>query len=229
MIRALLLLSLIVSSAGGAEAIPQATAPVVSVDAAGLTFERGEIGVTAQPGQDKIETAFAFENRSSATVKILEARAACGCTVPSLAKTTYAPGESGRVEVVFTVGSRQGPQHLVVTVRTDQGEQTLLLKVDVPPRVEITPRLMMFRAGEAGAKSARIVYLVDTPVAVGEHRLSDPNFQVELRPVVAGKEYEFFVTYTGPAQDARTAFIDLPSIGASGRPAEDRLFVRHAP
>lgn len=222
----LLLLSLV---SFGADSAVKASEPAVLVNASGLTFERAEISKVAQAGQDKVEAAFVFENRSNVAVKILEARAACGCTVPSLAKTVYAPGESGQLDVTFTVGSRQGPQHLVVTVRTDQGEQNLLFKVEVPPRVEITPRLVMFRAGEQGAKTALVRYLLDAPVVLGEYKVSDPNFQVSLRPVTEGAEYELTVTYKGSAQDARTAFIDLPSTGASGRPAEDRVFVRHAP
>lgn len=212
-----------------AESLPPPPAAAAPINACGLTFERGEISLVAQPGQEKLETAFTFVNRTDATVTIQEARAACGCTVPTLTKTVYAPGEAGQVDVTFAVGSRQGPQHLVVTVRTDRGEQTLLLKVDIPPRVELTPRLVMFRGGETGTKTARVRFLADTPVVLGEHRVSDPNFHVVVRPVTPGSDYEVELTYSGPAQDARTAFIDLPSTGASGRPAEDRLFVRHSP
>ncbi len=230
-LRALLVISFLPVFVGAAraESSPPPLPASAPINACGLTFERGEISLVAQPGQEKVETAFAFVNRSEATVTIQEARAACGCTVPTLTKTVYAPGEAGQVDVTFSVGSRQGPQHLVVTVRTDHGEQTLLLKVDIPPRVELTPRLVMFRGGESGIKTARVRFLADTPVVLGEHRISDPNFQVVVRTVTPGSEYEVDLTYSGPAQDARTAFVDLSSTGASGRPAEDRLFVRHAP
>ncbi len=67
----------------------------------------------------KVSHEFTFTNTGTEPLKITDVKTSCGCTVPSLSKTEYAPGESGKITVIFNPENRTGPQHKVVTVTTD--------------------------------------------------------------------------------------------------------------
>lgn len=197
--------------------------------AAGLEFVAREIALVAEPGAQRLETEFVFVNRAAHVVQVAEVKATCGCTVPSLEKTSYAPGEEGRVRVIFSVGSRQGLQLLSIKVRTDAGEHDLLLRVEIPPRFTFLPRLLVFRGGEAGAKVARLTYHAGTPVTLPGSRNTSPAFAVTVREIEAGREFELTATYVGDAAQAHTASFEVRSRDAAGREFSDRLYLRHAP
>ena len=65
---------------------------------------------------------FNFTNVADKEITIAVA-ASCGCTVPTMEKTTYKPGESGKVSARFDPHSRQGPQTktLTFTIRRTAG------------------------------------------------------------------------------------------------------------
>jgi len=216
-------------SVRAAESLPVGAPPTAAVAVDGLVFEQTVVRHVAEPGREKIEASFPFVNRSANPVVIFRARATCGCTVPSLPKERYAAGEAGEILVTFVPGSRQGLQSLPVTVSTDHGDHALQLLVDIPPRIELVPKLLHFRGGEPGPKIARLRFLADTPVVLEALPLAAPGFGASLRPIVPGVEFEVVLTYAGAAGDARTAHLDLKSRGVSGREAVDRLYLRHAP
>ena len=197
--------------------------------ATGLEFVEREIALVAKPEDTVLEAAFAFVNRADRVVVVEETKASCGCTVPTLEKKSYEPGETGEIRVTFTIGARQGPQRLSVRVRTDAGEHELVLRVDIPPRVTLQPRLLLFRAGESDAKIARATYHVGTPITLLEPRNLDPGFTVTVREVEAGKEFELSVTYVGDSAAAKTGSYELRSRDASGREHSDRLYLRYSP
>jgi hypothetical protein len=197
---------------------------------AGLEFSRREISVVTEPGAAGAEVGFEFVNRAGREVVVREVKAACGCTVAKLDKTTYAPGESGVVRVVFTAGGRAGRQSLPVKVRTDAGDHDLVLLAEIPARVTMMPRLVVFRGGETGEKTVRLSYHAATPVAVLAGDAEEGSvFRVKVREVERGREFEVVVSYVGEAGVAHTEVHVLRSRDAAGREFADRLYLRHAP
>lgn len=196
----------------------------------GLEFAKREISVATEPGATGVEVRFDFVNRSAREVVVKEVKATCGCTVPKLDKEAYAPGEAGSVRVVFAAGDRQGRHSLPVKVRTDAGDHELLLVADIPPRFTLAPRLLVFRGGEAGAKTARLTYHAATPVVLAEGASDEGSaFRVAVREVERGREFEITVSYAGEAGVAHTAVHVLRSRDAAGREYLDRLYLRHTP
>lgn len=115
---------------------------------AGLEWKQTELSVPAAVGQEKIEAVFEFTNAGDVPIKIIEATSSCGCTVPELEKDTYAPGETGTLKAVFTVGNRTGAQRKVITVTTDDPEQRstqLLLETNIPELISIRPKMVLWR------------------------------------------------------------------------------------
>ena len=77
----------------------------------------------------------------------LAVAASCGCTVPTMEKTTYKPGETGKVSARFDPHSRQGPQTktLTFTVTNPQGvysQQIATLTANVKALVTFDPPKM---------------------------------------------------------------------------------------
>lgn len=50
---------------------------------------------------DKVTHDFVFKNTGKSPLIIIDAKASCGCTVPSIPDTPIAPGEKGSIKVVF--------------------------------------------------------------------------------------------------------------------------------
>lgn len=116
-----------------------------------LQWEATEIHLKAPINAASVTGVFNFTNDSDRDVTLTRVNASCGCTVPTLSKRTYAPGESGNIEVVFNIGSRQGLNRSSVTVHTDDPTQpihSLMLTVDIPVAVQIQPRVVNWRVGE---------------------------------------------------------------------------------
>lgn len=135
------------------------------------------------------ETIFQFKNTGQSPVTILHIDSGCGCTVATLAKKNYAPGESGQLRVVFTAGARMGTQSSILTVRTDatdvSGEARdipITVTVDIPEAFVVEPGTLAF------ARDARPGEMLEATVtATGEAPLpeltataSDKNIQPRL-------------------------------------------------
>jgi hypothetical protein len=106
-----------------------------------LKFDWGDISDT-----EPVEHAFTFTNIADKEITIAVA-ASCGCTVPTLEKTTYKPGENGKVTARFDPHNRQGPQTktLTFTVINPQGvfnQQIATLTANVKALVVFDPPKM---------------------------------------------------------------------------------------
>lgn len=61
-------------------------------------------------------TTFTFRNVGDSVLQIKDIKAACGCTVPVLAKRQYLPGEGGEIEVVFDPKGKEDKTDKTLTV-----------------------------------------------------------------------------------------------------------------
>jgi hypothetical protein len=116
-----------------------------------LEWEQKEISITADPFDDAATAVFRFTNRGEETITITDVRTSCGCTVPSLEKDTYEPGESGEISATFTFDGRVGVQHKTISVGpNEQGANTdaLTLDVTIPELFEVRPQFLVWRKGD---------------------------------------------------------------------------------
>lgn len=120
-------------------AAPNALPDALRLD--NMKFDWGDISDT-----EPVEHAFTFTNIADKEITIAVA-ASCGCTVPTLEKTTYKPGETGKVTARFDPHNRQGPQTktLTFTVVNPQGiyaQQIATLTANVKALVVFDPPKM---------------------------------------------------------------------------------------
>jgi cytochrome c553 len=82
---------------------------------------------------------FNFTNVSGSNVVITEARGMCHCTVAKIPSSpwTIPPGSNGQIEasVDLNIAGRMGTLFKSVTVSTDKGYKTLMLKIIIQPMV----------------------------------------------------------------------------------------------
>jgi hypothetical protein len=93
---------------------------------------------------------FRFKNTGTGTLKINEKiDSTCGCTVPALSKTEYAPGEEGAIQVTYSVNASAGPAVRMTTVHSNDkshgGKINLTIKAKVVERVAYEPRQLNLR------------------------------------------------------------------------------------
>ncbi len=120
--------------------VNNAAPPSVVFTESGVDF--GKIG-----DENRVEHNFEFTNVGKGDLVIREARGSCGCTVPTLAKKTYAPGESGTLQVYFNPAHRRGTQNQTITVQTNDPKQPVIrlsVKAEVQPRTMVNPQSMSF-------------------------------------------------------------------------------------
>ncbi len=167
-------------------------------------------------GDETVEAAYPFTNTSDSTVTIVESTASCGCTVPTLNKKAYEPGESGELNAIFTIGSRQGKQHKVITVVTETEDGTkdtyeLQLDIDIPIPVTFKPRVRFWKLdSEATTQDIEITFHEKSPMVISDLKRRDPDepalFDYEIVTVTEGLNYIVKLTPKTPNQKSSDTF-----------------------
>lgn len=178
-----------------------------------LDWDRETQSFEAEFEQESITATYPFANTSDQTVTIVDTKATCGCTVPSLDKKTYAPGESGELTAIFTIGSRQGKQRKLITVTTESadGEKAsyeLKLEVDIPVPVTFQPRVRFWKMQDAAETQEILVTFHERmPMSLDALAHKDGeesrSFDYEIETVDPGLQYRIKITPRTPHQAAR--------------------------
>lgn len=75
--------------------------------------------------QDQVvEHTFVFSNAGTSDLEILDIRSSCGCTAATVGNKIIKPGERGKIKVEFNSGKRKGNVTKVVTIRTNDPENS---------------------------------------------------------------------------------------------------------
>jgi uncharacterized protein DUF1573 len=165
-----------------------------------LKWEQPQQKFSVKPGDKAVTAKYRFINESTSPVTIVDVRPSCGCTMATLAKKTYAPGESGEIDATMKFAGHTGHQEKWIYVTTNvAGKEPMLLTlaVDIPPAVTIEPEFVMWRLGDpATPKTIRIVVPDGFPAKIVAVQTDNPAIQVQLQPQ-AGNQWEVNVTPTG--------------------------------
>jgi hypothetical protein len=163
-----------------------------------LNWSNRQIDLKPKALDESIDTAFEFKNAGTTPITIREIKPSCGCTTAALAKKTYAPGESGKIDVSFKIGERMGFQQKQIMVSTDSVDEPLTqltLRVDIPELIRMEPKAIAWPVNsEPVTRTIKITTGTDQPVRVLGVRSSDSRLFAELRQVAPGKAYEVVIT-----------------------------------
>ncbi len=200
-----------------------------SIAQAALVFERSIAEVAVDEGGE-VRVEFEYRNAGPGAVVIARVEASCGCTTAEPPREPVAEGATGRLEVRYRAGRAQGEQHQTVTVREVGGTtHELKLRVEVRPRVEIEPRLLLFRDGDSAPQAIRLRFGLATPVTITGVEFSAPGFELD-RPVESdGVVATIWIRPESKlGVDTRTV-ARLRTRDALGREHTDGLYVRYRP
>ncbi|WP_207433833.1 DUF1573 domain-containing protein [Sabulibacter ruber] len=112
--------------AGQEEVNPNAPKPV-------MTFKETEFDFGDIKADKKVEHTFTFTNTGKAPLVIENASATCGCTVPEWPHEPIAPGETGKIKVVFDPTGKSGQQskQITITANTDPQINQVSIKTNI--------------------------------------------------------------------------------------------------
>jgi hypothetical protein len=96
-----------------------------------LEWDKTLISTVPEPGVAVVRTKFEYKNSSKKIVHLLEVKTSCGCTEATPDSSKIAPGESGAVYVLFTIGKRTGLQEKEITVLADDSNVPTRLKLKI--------------------------------------------------------------------------------------------------
>ena len=162
-----------------------------------LKWDTQKAELSPQPGDAFVETKFGFVNAGQAAVVIDSVQSSCGCTIATLAKTTYAPGERGEILARFNIGDRRGvnSKSIRVAIKGEPEPAVLTLVVTIPEPARITPAMLVWDKGEAGkAKTISVQAQPNQPVRVLKVTSSTPNFTIAVETSREAQEYRITVT-----------------------------------
>lgn len=103
-----------------------------SVDQEGtarIQFEKTEHDFGKIIQGEQVGWYFNFTNTGDGPLIIKRASASCGCTVPEYDKEPVAPGENGRLKVVYDSRGRSGKDFKTVTVETNAENRIVKLNL----------------------------------------------------------------------------------------------------
>jgi hypothetical protein len=181
---------------------------------AAIKWDTERINVTGRAMDAALQTSVGFVNEGNLPVTITAVHAGCGCTVPTLPKLTYAPGERGELAISYRPGSREGANEVDISINTDSGNYNLKLIADVKALVTFDTRYVVWTAAEP--LTPKQIHMRFADGYIGEIvDVSTPNplFRASFSRVdQQGREYKINVEPTS-AQDgfsAITVKIRLP-------------------
>lgn len=143
------------------------------------------------------DAKFGFVNAGSAAVMIESVQSSCGCTVPTLEKKSYAPGERGELLARFLIGDRTGVQEktIQVLVKGERDPAVLTLVVKIPEVLRVVPPILIWEQGEApDAKTFSLQAQGGQMVRVQKATTTKPEMGVKIETVTEAKEYRVSVT-----------------------------------
>lgn len=108
-------------SAAG-EQVSHIKAPVID-------FKRLEYDFGRLIQGERATYTFTFKNTGTASLILSKVSASCGCTASSYTTSPIAPGEEGKVEIVFDSNGLKGIQNKTVTVLSNTSPSTTILRL----------------------------------------------------------------------------------------------------
>lgn len=196
-----------------------------------LAWERTSVEVTAKSTEPAAIAEYRFKNSGVDPITIRQVQPDCGCVTTPLEKTTFAPGEEGRLLARFELGDqpmdRQIPIHVSAESAGRKFNSVLVLRAKIQEVVRFSQRQLYWRANER--LEPKVITLTVSPedkLTIKDARSETPSFKVELRPTDDPHTYHLEVT--PPAERTRAVATIAVSTHAEDRsdPIVHRMIAR---
>jgi hypothetical protein len=191
--------------------------PGVNAQAA-LKFEHTFVDFGDIEEGETVTAKFPFINNSNNTITITNTQTTCGCTVATLAKKVFAPGEGDTVQIAFNSANRPGLNDRLIRVMTDEpgiSSYAVRLRANVIQDVWLSQRVAGFGevpVGESRDMTINLMSIAEEPIKI----LGVENTRGDVR-VELGEALPYHVP-TRPNQGVQIPItITLPDDRPTGR------------
>jgi len=205
--------------------------PLVAVMAciplrAEIVWESLSQSMTATPLDKKISFVYKFKNNGPYVVRIDQPKATCVCTVATLQRTRYEPGDKGEFTGFYNINNKRGLNSVTIKINGEEldgesrrpFEDKLELKVFIPEIATVVPSITLWREdSEAVEKKIRIEVKQSTPLPLTLVGVSNDTFAVKLIEIDHGRIYDLVVTPRSIAEPAQ-GLVTLKAVGSDGKP-----------
>jgi hypothetical protein len=178
------------------------------------------------PAGQEVRHNFEFTNPGTETLEIRSVQTSCGCTTAKDYARSIPPGGHGVIPVVLRTTNFSGPLHKTITVVSTAVNSplvTLSLEGEAWVPIAVKPPYLYFRAVVGSTnippRSVRIENHLDQPVEILGVEPSSDAFDVELKPLKEGRQYELKVTPKGPFKPGSTQASVLVRTNSKKRPS----------
>jgi hypothetical protein len=193
-----------------------------------IQWENPSVALFSPSGEKIVRTEYRFTNAGPRPVSVVAVEPSCGCVATSLAKSTYAPGEAGVIQVTFdlSMDGLAGVQDRTITVKTDdRAPPTVLqLRVTAVTLAAATPAQVSWERGEAPAtKVALVTAKGNVPIAVTLPFRSSRDYGVVITAEPGNRRYRIAIT---PKSTATPSFaqIHLRAAADAAQPEEVMIY-----
>jgi len=168
---------------------------------ASLNWPTTALTIQADPKLPTAEAVYHFQNTGQELAVIKEVMVSCDCVRTVLAKEFFAPGESGELRAVFTLGARTGRQEkdITVTMLDETVKPTVLhLTVDIPesPVRLSTGSVVWLKGGPTDEKAVDVILTDPAHTKVESLQCADTRVAVSLVPGKAPGVYSILLKPT---------------------------------
>jgi hypothetical protein len=171
-----------------------------------LEWKQKDVFLQTHATQLSANAVFHFSNVGKTPVSISDIKVTCGCLSPRLTQRTYAPGESGELQIQLDLRNRAGKQRKATVVTTDEGKEVkLYVEADIPAGFIIEPRMVVWHKGDAEKnKTARLLNISKQPIKLLDLTSSHRDMPAELKTIREGFEYRVVITRTSEVSNLRS-------------------------
>ena len=166
-----------------------------------LKFQSSKYEEKLAPEDTKFTAIYYFENTGKETIRIEELKSSCGCTVPTLDKKIYKPGESGKIKAVMTMNEKKGTRTKYIRVYTDEDpapgstQKRKVYKLTIsgikPVYLKLSPVFQLWYADEeTPKKTIKASATEESPIRIEEIIVQNDRWKIEVRTIEDGREYE---------------------------------------
>ena len=192
---------LVLTLAMGIFAVATAQTNPPPVSGARIAFDASDYEFGKVDSGTLVKHEYVFTNTGNQVLEVVSVRPGCGCTTAGDWDKKVEPGKTGKIPVQFNSTGYGGEVHKSITVTcNDSNSPTLYLnlKGTVWKAIDVAPAYAVFNLkAEEQSNQTQVVKIVnntDQPVIVSDPTCSNPTFQMELKTVREGKEFELRVT-----------------------------------
>ncbi len=164
---------------------------------AALEWSDTTLHLSAEPQQSSLQTDVTFKNTGDKPITIADVTTSCGCVAASDIAGEYKPGDSGKLNIHYAIGTRVGTVIETVTVNTSEGDDTLRMIVDVPVIFDLEPENVMWSIGEPA--TTKEIHFVDLSGRGSKPKVvysTSSEIQAELVKDEKGNGYTIKITPT---------------------------------